>query len=246
MRDQLTTVVTGIIEGYFRKNLREGRGQFDQCGVLFWRKIILHELRALHDPPHRHSPSGTTHKILGVDHRITEPRRDFDVRFPLGVLLIPFVERLGVTGRIGAHVGNLDTDGTIVGNSGVTGALFQVERLINGAIEIEHEVDAETAVIMQDIEAHLAEAADIIMDYKLIYHALQGGEIPTATAQALELGGGQRISAQAVTVGRCDLLGFNLRLLPVAARQRTEPTLHAVSIITMRIHPSNHASPRMK
>jgi len=64
---------------------------------------------------------------------------------------VPSVEPRGV--RIRADLRDLDADGTVVRFAGVPGALLQVERLIDRAIHVEHEVRRQAADVVQHLEA---------------------------------------------------------------------------------------------
>ena len=50
----------------------------------------------------------------------------------------------------------------------VPGAFFQIERLIDRTVYVEHEVDAQAALVVQDLEADLARAADVVVKDELI------------------------------------------------------------------------------
>ena len=94
------------------------------------------------------------------------------------------------------------------------GALLEVERLINRPVQVEHEVDAQPAVILQGLEALAAGAAGIEVDDKLIHHLLQGRQVPAAAPHALDLGVGQASSAQVVAVGGSQVGISSLDALP--------------------------------
>ena len=52
-------------------------------------------------------------------------------------------------------------------------SLFEVERLVNRAVQIEHEMHAQVAVIVQNLEALPARAGHVEMDHELVHHLLQ-------------------------------------------------------------------------
>ena len=88
------------------------------------------------------------------------------------VFFIPAFQRIGV--GVGADVGDFNADGAGVGDRGVPGAFLEIERLVNRAVEVEHEMDTEAAVIVQDFEALAAGAGGIVVDDELIHFALEG------------------------------------------------------------------------
>ena len=78
-------------------------------------------------------------------------------------------------------------DGTVVGNGGVPGALLQVQRLVNGAVLIEHEMDAQIARVLENLEAGARGAGLVKVQDELIHIGLQGGKVPAAAAHPLNL-----------------------------------------------------------
>ena len=75
---------------------------------------------------------------------VLSPLVDFSLAFI--VLIIPSVQRFHV--GIGPDVGDLDADATVIRRSGVPGAFLQIERLVDRAVQIEHEMDREAAYIV--------------------------------------------------------------------------------------------------
>ena len=152
------------------------------------------------------------------------------------------VEDLHIAGRVGAHVGDLDADGTGVGRGGVEGALLEVERLVNRAVDIQHEVNAETAVIVEDVEADFAEAADVVVHDELVDDILERGQIPAAAADALEVGGRERgVAAEAVARRGLEVFDGFFRFFEAAVVERGEAALGAVGIVALRVHPRDDA-----
>ena len=91
----------------------------------------------------------------------------------------------------GADVGDLDADRPAVGLGGVPGAFLEVERLVDRAVDVEHELDAQPALVVEHLEALLARAADVEVDDELVDLLLQEREVPAAAADLLALLGGQ-------------------------------------------------------
>ena len=102
-------------------------------------------------------------------------------------------------------------------------------------------MDAETAVIVEDVEASLADSADVVVHDELIDDVAQGGEIPAAAADAFEVSGSERgIAAEAVARGRLEVLDGLLGFFETAVVERGEPALGAVGIVALRIEPCDH------
>ena len=65
-------------------------------------------------------------------------------------------------------------------------ALLEVERLVDRAVQVEHEMDAQVAHVLQDLEALPAGAADVEVDDELVHHPLEERQIPAAAPHALD------------------------------------------------------------
>ena len=141
---------------------------------------------------------------------------------------------------ISAHVGDFDTDGASVGSCRVPGALFEVQGLIDRSIQIEHEMDAEIAMVVQDLEALTADTANIEMDYKLVDDLLEQGQIPAAAANALDFVVRQAGAAQAETVRVSQIRNVFNRLRPVGFINRAESPLDTVRVISARVDPKDN------
>src|SRR4051812_36735836 len=96
-----------------------------------------------------------------------------NVNLPLCIRFVPFLQRLRLVGRKCADVRDLDADRAAVRGGGVPGAFFQIERLVDRAVQIEHEMNTEIADIMQNLETLAAGSARVEVVYKLINHTLQ-------------------------------------------------------------------------
>ena len=246
-RDELAGGVARIVAGDFGEHFAEGGGEFGEGGVLLRREIVLDEVGVLDRAAHGSGARGMADEILRVDHRVFDRGRDGDRGATGGVGLIPGVEDLHVAGRIGAHVGDLDADGAGVGGGGVESALFEVERLVNRAVDIQHEVNAEAAVIVEDVEAGFAQAADVVVHNELVDDVAQRGQIPAATADALQVFGGEgRIAAETVAGGGLEVLHRLFGFFKAAVVERGEAALGAVSVVALRVQPGDDAGAGVK
>ena len=120
------------------------------------------------------------------------------------------------------------------------GAFLEIERLVNGAIEIEHEMDAEAAVVVENFKTLAAGAGRVVMNDELIDFALKGEEVPTTAADLLALEPGETRSAKAVTVGGGEFLVGSGGIFPVGLIEGSETAFDAVSIVTVRIKPEHN------
>ena len=140
-------------------------------------------------------------EAFGEDAAVAVLRREGDTVWPLRSLAYHLAKGVFPLTRVGAHVGDFDADGAGVGSGGVPGALFEVERLVKGAIKVEHEMDAQVAAVVEGFKALAADAGDIEMDDELVHDALQEREVPAAAADALDFGVGQAAGAQVIRLG---------------------------------------------
>ena len=120
------------------------------------------------------------------------------------------------------------------------GAFLEIERLVNRAVEIEHEMDAEAAVVVQDFEALAAGAGGIVMNDELIHLALKREEVPTAAADFFAFEPGKAGSAEAVAIGSGQGFVGGGGILPVGLIEGSEAAFDAVSIVTIGIEPQDN------
>jgi hypothetical protein len=83
----------------------------------------------------------------------------------------------------------------------VPGPLLYVERLVNGAVNIEQEVNAQAAQVVEHLEALPAGAADIVVQDELVHGILHVWQLPAAAADALNVIGAEVVAAEVVAVG---------------------------------------------
>ena len=121
------------------------------------------------------------------------------------------------------------------------GALLEVKRLVDCAVHVEHEVNAQPAHVVQDLETLPARAADIVVINELVHDPLEQRQIPAATPDALDFLLGQACLAEIVAVWRFQILHFLLRGLPVGLFERREAAFHAVGIVAARVRPEHDA-----
>ncbi len=126
------------------------------------------------------------------------------------------------------------------------GAFFDVEGLVDGAVDIDHEVDGESAEIVENFETLAAGAANIVMDDELIDGALEEGEVPAAAADALEFIGGEGGRPGVVTVGRVGgFAGFH-QGIPCGFFPWGKAFFDAIRIVTTGIRPEDHGCAGVK
>ena len=246
LRDYLTIGTTRNIAGDLGKNFCEGGGEFGERGVLLRRKIVLDEIGALHDATDGFRAGRAPDEVFHAQHRVTDASGDRDDRTTGGVAAVPFLEGLGRAGWIGSHVGDLDADGAIVGSRGVTGAFFEIERLVNRAVQIQHEVHAQAAVIMQNVETGLTKTADIVMQDELIDDILELRKCPATPANFFNLRRRKRVGTCAITVGCGDVFHGGDRLLVATLGVGAETAFDPVSVVAARIHPRDDRCAGMK
>ena len=240
LRNQLSIGVMGVIAFDFWKNFAKRRGQLDERLILLRSKIVLEQFLTLNCPPNQFGSRRMADETFGANAAVAKLLRDRDADLAVAILGVPFFQCIAFVGMISAHVGDFDADGTTICDCRVPGAFFEVQRLIDRAVEIEHEMDTEIAMVVQDFEALTADAADVEMDYKLIDHLLEQGQIPSAAANALDFVVRQAGAAQAETVWIPQIRNFFNRLGPIGFVNRTEASLDTVSVITTRIHPEDN------
>src|SRR3954468_1779236 len=115
--------------------------------------------------------------------------RHLNVHLAVRIRFVPFLQGFRLLDRKGADVGDLDANGAAVRGRGMPGAFFQIKRLINRAVQIEHEMNAEIADIMQHFKTLAARPARVEVVYELINDTLQQRQIPTAATHAFSLFG---------------------------------------------------------
>jgi hypothetical protein len=101
-------------------------------------------------------------------------------------------------------------------------------------------MDAQVAMIVQNLKTLPADAANVEMDYKLIDHLLQQGQIPSAATNALDFLVRQAGPAHAETVWISEVWNFVNRLRPVGFINCAEPSFDSVSVISTGVHPKNN------
>ncbi len=241
LRDEFSGGIARIVAVDFGEHLAERGGELGEGGVLLRGEIVLDEVGVLDGAAHGRGAGRMADKVFRVDHRVFDGGRNRNGGPTGGIGLIPSVEHLHVAGRVGPHVGDFDADGAGVGRRGVEGALLEIEGLVNRAVDIQHEMDAETAVIVEDVEAGLADTADVVVHDELIDDVAQGGQIPATAANAFEVRRRERgIAAEAVARGRLEVFGDLFGFFKTAVVERSEPALGAVGIVALRIEPCDH------
>lgn len=119
------------------------------------------------------------------------------------------------------------------------GAFLKVEGLINGAVQIEHEMDAEAAKVVQDLEALTTGARGVEVEDELIDDIGEEMEIPAAATDLLELFIGKLRAAEAVAIRAVEGLVLLLGGLPIRLIEGGEAALHAIGIVTAGVEPQD-------
>jgi len=97
--------------------------------------------------------------------------------------------------------------------------------------EVEQEVHAEPAQVVQDLEALSAGAAGVVVEDELVHGVGQRGEVPAAPADLFKFLRRQWFAPQSVAVGRTECLDFLARGFPVGGAQRAEAAFDAVGVV---------------
>src|ERR1043166_3833030 len=126
------------------------------------------------------------HKTLGANTPVPKLRRDSNTGFASRFGGIPIRQRVFLPNRVGANIGDFNADASAVGDGRVPGALLKIQSLVQGSIQIQHEMHAEIAMIMKNVEALPAGAAGIEVNYKLVHSSLQERQIPSAPTHQFE------------------------------------------------------------
>src|SRR5690625_1192787 len=143
-------------------------------------------------------------------------------------------------GTITAHAGDCDDDRSNVGVDRMLGPLFQIERLVDRSVEIEQKMNTQAATVMQNIETVARRSSNVVMQHKLINDFLQKRQIPTPTANLLQLFRRQLLMTNIVTIWRIQIRNLFLGFFPTRILQRTKSALDPISVVTIRIHPQNN------
>src|SRR5437773_6337510 len=125
------------------------------------------------------------------------------------------------------------------------GSLFQIERLVNRSIEVEHEMNAQVPHIVQNLEALPARAGGIKMNYELVHHRLQQRQIPASAAHMFGLLRCEHAASEPVPVWTREFFDLCFSSFPIRFVNRTETPFDAVCIVTSGVHPENHRSAGM-
>lgn len=187
LENEFARGIPRVVAFDFRQRLAERGGEFDQGLVLLGRKVVLDQLGALDCAGDRLGPRGVAHKAFGADAAVAKLLGNGDARPAVRLFGIPLRKGIIAADGIGAHVGDLDADGAVVGRAGMPRALFDIQCLVNRTVQVEHEMDAQVAHVVQNLEALPARATDVIVNDKLVHDPLQKRQVPAATTDPLDL-----------------------------------------------------------
>jgi len=170
VRHQGSALVARIVAADLGEERAKRRGQPRQSVVLLRREVVLLQPRPLdrtddqlvaqrlQDGPAGFGTGGL--RRLGV--------RDADPAFRVGP--IPTVQRVGSVQGVCPDIGDLDANRTPIRDRRMPGRLFHVEGLVDRPVQVEHEMNAESAPVLKDLKAAPAGARGIEVDHELIDH----------------------------------------------------------------------------
>ncbi len=167
-----------------------------------------------------------------ADPGLLHPGREHHPHAPAVVALVPLLEGRVVGRGVGADVRDLDADRMVVGDPGVPGALLQVERLVDRAVHVEHEVDRQVPLVLQDLEALPRRPADVEVDHELRDRLLEVGQRPTVVGDVL----GDRFVE---VLARSEVVESD-RLAVVVDLGVFEPRIGRVGVVAARVGPEDH------
>src|SRR6266566_1533019 len=214
VRDEFTGRVARVVAPDFRKHFAQRSRKPDEGLVLLGREIVLNQIRPLNGAPDRFWPGRVTNKAFGANASIAKAWRDVDSSGSVRLAGVPLLERVLLIEAVGAQVGDLDAYRAAVGGGRMPGPFLEVEGLVNRAIEVEHKMHAQIAMVLQNVKALPAGAARVEVNHKLIDDLLEQRQIPSAAAHALKLLVGQAVAAQVVAVGRSQFTDFLFGMFP--------------------------------
>lgn len=235
--DEVVGGIFGVIEGEFGEDAAESGGEFGECFVLLRGEVVLEELLILDFAGDGFGTDGAGDEVRSADAGGVE--RNLDVGAG-GIFFIPAVEGSVVT--VGADVGDLNADGAGIRDGGVPGAFFEVEGLVNGAIQIEHEVDAEATMVVENFETLAAGAGSVVMEHELIDGVLQAEEIPTAAADFFAFDPGEGGVAQAVAIWGGEIFDLSGGIFPIGFIEGSKATFDAIGIVAAGVEPEDDGS----
>lgn len=230
--DEVAGGIFGIVESEFGEDAAEGGGEFGERFVLLRGEVVLEELLILDFAGDRFGTDGAGDEIGSADAGGVE--RNLDVGAS-GIFFIPAVE--GSVVAVGADVGDFDADGASVCNGGVPGAFLEVKGLIDGAIQIEHEMDAEAAVVVENFETLATGAGGVVMEHELIDGILEAEKIPTAAANFLAFEPGEAGVAEAIAVWSGEVFDLGGGIFPIGFVERSKAAFHAIGIVAAGVEP---------
>src|SRR5258706_12359286 len=199
--DEMALGVTRVIAVDLWKGLAEHRGQLYQRSLLLRCEVVLHEFVTLDVSVDRRAARGPRDEIPRAETRFFYLSWETNPHSAIRVLFVPVIQGLFFIRFKRADIRDLDAHGPAVGCRRMPRPLLDVQRLVNGPVQVEHEMDAQVTHIVQHLETLPAGAARIEMINELVDHTLQQRQIPSSTTDPLSLLGGQPGTAQPVAIG---------------------------------------------
>ena len=146
--DEFAIGIARVIALDLGQHLRDRGGEVCERLVLLRREIVLSQRLALNLACDGFVARRVADEVRRAHATIAESFRKRDACAAVVVFGIPFFQRASFDIAIRAHVGDLDADRATVGDGGVPRAFLQIKRLIDRAVNIEHEVNTQVAVVM--------------------------------------------------------------------------------------------------
>ena len=229
----------GIVQLQLGKHPRQRRDKVGKGMILLLREVVLVEPAALHEAHDHLVPRWACHEVLGADAGLLDRFRKPDPD-TLRIPAVPLRQHLAVRRAVGTDVGNLDPDRTVVGCACVPGTFLEVEGLVDGAVDVQHEVHRQAASVLEDLEAPPRCAADVVVDHELGDGLLQFRQRPAPQGDPLQHRFLESLAERAVartlrqplSLGLADLVG--------------EAQVGAVGVIAAWVVPQDHVRAGVK
>src|SRR6202012_904173 len=125
---------------------------------LFRCVIVLHQIFSLNGSSPQLRARGMTDEILRANATVSAFGRNRDNGPRLAIFFTPPAKGIFPTDRKRSEIGDFNADRTVIGTCRMPGAFVESQRLVNGAVEIQQKMHAQTALIMQHQETSPAGA----------------------------------------------------------------------------------------
>ena len=136
----------------------------------------------------------------------------------------------------GSEVSDLDSDGTIIGWTGMPGSFLDVEGLVDGAVDIEQKMTGKTTDVMQDMKTPARRTTCIIMKHNGIDDLCEIFKTPTLLLYLLQ----QRITKSSTYR---TISSNTIGLIARAIELRFVMSVSPVSVISAGVDPQDYWHP---